>query len=245
MFRLPAPADSAGSPSGDLVGRLRVLVVDGVLSGRDTWAVGDITTALGVGEEDAWVVLRELGRDCFLQRIDDETVRVRAASEVPADEVVQIRTLLEPLAARVAASRARAVDRIALQELAGAVASAFDEHDAGAYRRADDAFWSALFSLHPNAELGRLLGDLRLRTATDGLGVMVETGQRCRAQMVHDAVVAAVADGDVAEVERLSAQAMSTLRFVGAPRMDRPYLPGIIRPPLQDEVDAEFLEPDA
>lgn len=228
-------------PAAHLVGRLRMIVVDGVIAPGESVAITHIADLLRIDEEQTWSVLLELGRDGFLEKAGEDAVRVLAQGEAPGDEIVQIRRMLEPPATRVAAENARAVDLITLRHLAQKVDDAVAARDYLDFRRADDAFAATLLALHPNAELARLCTELRLRTAYDGLRAPVEHGVLSAMMRPHARIVDMTEAGDFDGVEKLSLMIVNRLHFVGAPRMDAPHLVG---PPLpiEPDVDVEFLD---
>ncbi|MDO5535560.1 MAG: GntR family transcriptional regulator [Propionibacteriaceae bacterium] len=236
----------AGQAPAHLVGRLRMLVVDGVLAPDVPISFAEVADLLAVDSATAVAVLWELGRDGFLRRIGEDAVRVVPTDHEDADQIVQIRRMLEPPATRVAAAHARTADLITLRHLASRVAEAVDQQDYYAFRRADDAFAATLLSLHPNAELARMCTELRLRTAYDGLRAPVEYGVLGEVLQRHTEMVDLIESRDLAGVEALSLAIVNSLHFVGAPRMDAPHL--VAEPVGLDlEMDGEFLEaePDA
>ncbi|MFP5415924.1 MAG: GntR family transcriptional regulator [Actinomycetes bacterium] len=238
---LPEPA----SQPPLMVGRLRMLVADGSLPARDSVPIGTVATMLDVAPQAALGVLMELGRWGFLERVDDETVRVRAVAEDEIqDDILEIRRMLEPAAMRRAAEHARPVDLITLRALVDPVDAAVEARDPHGFRHAEDALAATLLSLHPNVELARLCVELRLRTAYDGLRAAVEEGVLGTPFRQHGRLVDLVESGDFDGVERLARDTVAALHYVGAPRMDSPYLAGAPIA-LDTEVDVEFLDADA
>ena len=235
------PHERAPRPPTHLVARLRMLVVDGVLPSDQPETITRVAAMLRVDESMAWSTLMELGRDGFLERVGEDSVRVRTLAEMPDDEILEIRRLVEPSAVRAAAEHARVADLIALRQLADQVESALARQEYGEYRHADNEFFAALISLHPNAELARLCTELRHRTPDEGFRVAVEWGMLSDMLHSHRQAVDLIEDGDFAALEVLSLTGIDRLHFVGAPRMDAPYLVG---PPiaLDPHVDEEFLE---
>lgn len=236
-----APGDPASAPA-HLVGRLRMFVADGVLQPGEPTPIGEVAEMLGgVSASTALGVLMEVGRDGFLERVDDETIRVRPVADGVQDNILQIRQLLEPAALRGAAEHARLVDLITLRSLVEAVDAAIEACDYQAFRHADDALVATLLWLHPNVELARLCVELRLRTAYDGLRVPVEYDVLGSAFRQHGRLVDLVGAGDLDAVEQLARDAVAALHYVGSPRMDTPHLVGA--PVVLDtEADVEFLE---
>ena len=218
-----------------------MLVVDGVIGPARPEPIERVAAMLRVDRELALAVAMELGRDGFLELAGEDGVRVRPLAEWPGDEIVQLRRLLEPHATRSAAAHARTADLIVLRDLAGAVAEALAARDYVDFCRADQAFAEALVSLVPNAELGRLCGELRARTAHDGLRVPVEQGVLSPVLWAHADVVDLIEAGDLAAVEALARANIDRLPYVGAPVMDAPHLAGAPIA-LEPEVDIEFLD---
>lgn len=218
-----------------------MMVVDGSIPTDEPIEIDRIADLLRADASVTLLVLMELGRDGFLERVGEDAIRVRDRAEAPGDGIVQIRRMLEPVALRTAAEHARPVDLITLRHLAEGVEAAVAARDYLAFRRADDAFVATLLSLHPNVELARLCTELRLRTAYDGLRVPVEQGVLSDSLRPDARIVDLIAAGDFAGVESLAETLIDRLRLVGAPRMDSPHLVGAPIP-LDVEVDVEFLE---
>lgn len=218
-----------------------MMVVDGLITHDEPVALRRVADMLRIDDDLALLVLMELGRDGFLERVGDDAVRVRDLTETPEDEVLHVRRMLEPPALRGAAEHARTVDLITLRHLADRVDAAVRERDYIAFRRADDAFAATMLALHPNTELARLCTELRLRTAYDGMRVPVEHGVLSDMLRPHAVMVDLVEARDYLGVEELALAIVDRLHFVGAPRMDAPHLVGapIL---LEPEVDSEFLD---
>lgn len=217
------------------------MVVDGLITDAQPVPIARVAEMLRVDHDLALLALMELGRDGFLQRVNEDAVRVRGLAEAPEDEILHVRRMLEPCTLRGAAEHARTVDLITLRHLADRVETAIQERDYIAFRRADDAFAATMLALHPNTELARLCTELRLRTAYDGMRVPVEHGVLSDMLRPHARMVDLIEAHDYAGVEQLALAIVDRLHFVGAPRMDAPHLVGAPIP-LEPEVDVEFLE---
>lgn len=185
--------------------------------------------------------MRELGRDGFLERLESGAVRIRGEGEFWGSDVVGIRRLVEPAAVQVASIFVRPADLITLRQLEGRCSEALQERDFHAFRRAEDAFFASLLTLHPNVELTRLVADLRARTPLDGLRSGVECGVVAASLLPHQRVLDLIEASEFEAVACLMDFALGALRYVGSPIMDAPHLSG---PPgdLDERPDGEFLD---
>ena len=235
------PDEPFSGPPARLVARLRMLVVDGFLAPDRPEPIDAVAAVLGVDERLAWAVLMELGRDGFLERVGEDRVRVRTLPEMMDAQVLQVRALVEPPAVRGAAEHARAVDLMEVRALAEHVEDAVTKHDHGEFRRCDDEFFAAWLALNPNVELARLCTELRQRTACDGLRAPVEWGVSSDLLGTHRRMVDLLEAGAFDALEDLSRTIVERLRFVGAPRMDAPYLAD---PPVSLVPDGDDGFPD-
>lgn len=235
------PAGTASSAA--LVGRLRMLAVDGELTPGSEVSLADLALRLQVCEAEAGAAVRELGRDGFFERVGADHVRVRHREELPPDDVIALRRLVEPHAYADAARAVRPVDLIALRELAQGVDAALRARDFEAHVAACEALEDALVALQGNGELARLCADLRRRTPLDGLRQPVESGTDSAALREHHRLLALLECGDVDGVRALALARIDRLHLVGAPRMDHPYLAGPATHPEEPlDADAEYLE---
>lgn len=189
MFVNDAFVETLPCPPAERVARLRMLMADEVLVVDTPYPLEDIAAFLETGEEEALDVLRELGRDGFLERLESGAVRIRSEGEFWGSDVVGIRRLVEPAAVQVASIFVRPADLITLRQLEGRCSEALQERDFHAFRRAEDAFFASLLTLHPNVELTRLVADLRARTPLDGLRSGVECGVVAASLLPHQRVL--------------------------------------------------------
>lgn len=78
MFVNDAFVETLPCPPAERVARLRMLMADEVLVVDTPYPLEDIAAFLETGEEEALDVLRELGRDGFLERLESGAVRIRS-----------------------------------------------------------------------------------------------------------------------------------------------------------------------
>ena len=241
MFVNDAFVETLPCPPAERVARVRMLMAEEVLVVDTPYPLEDIAAFLETGEEEALDVLRELGRDGFLERLESGAVRIRSEGEFWGSDVVGIRRLVEPAAVQVASIFVRPADLITLRQLEGRCSEALQERDFHAFRRAEDAFFASLLTLHPNVELTRLVADLRARTPLDGLRSGVECGVVAASLLPHQRVLDLIEASEFEAVACLMDFALGALRYVGSPIMDAPHLSG---PPgdLDERPDGEFLD---
>lgn len=236
-----AYVETVPCPATAQVARLRMLVADAVLPPGDASSITQIAVWLDTDPAAALEVLMELGRDGYLERLDAGHIRVATVEEFPGSDVLGVRILLEPAALRSAGEHVRPADMITLRHQERRITEAVSEQDFPGFRRAEDALVASLLSLHPNAELARLIADLRLRTPYDGLRAAVECGFLADRLQPHRRLLDLIEAGDGAAVADVVADALQALRFVGTPVMDAPHLNGV---PLgrEGQPDGEFLD---
>lgn len=236
-----AYVEAVPRPATELVARLRMLVADAVLPPGVPCAISRVATLLETDEAGALEVLMELGRDGYLERLDDAHIRVPTLEEFGGSDVLGVRVMLEPAAVGGAARHVRPADMITLRQQERRVCESVRERDFAGFRRAEDALFASVLSLHPNAELARLVTDLRLRTPYDGLREGVECGLIAERLQPHLRLLDLVEAGDAAAVATLVTATLTALRFVGAPVMDAPHLHGVPLGP-DGQPDGEFLD---
>lgn len=241
MLVTDAFVETLPCPPAERVAHLHMLIADEVLLSDTAYPIAEIATFLGTGEDEALDTLRELGRDGFLERLESGAVRIRPEGEFRGSDVVGVRRLVEPIAMREASIFVRPADLITLRQLEGKCAEALLERDFAAFRRAEDALFASLLTLHPNAELTRLVADLRARTPLDGLRAGVECGVVAASLLPHQRLLDLIETGEYDAVECLVDFALGALRYVGAPVMDAPHLSGAPMDP-GERPDGEFLD---
>lgn len=228
-------------PSAEKVARLRMLIADGALAPDVPHPIVRVAGLLEIDAQSALEVLMEVGRDGYLERADETTVRVRSEREFRGSDVLEVRGMLEPVAVRCAAEHVRPADLITLRQLERRVEETVADRDFPAFRRAEDALFGSLLSLHPNGELVRLITDLRLRTPYEGVRDALECGVLALTLQPHTRLLDLVETCDPDAVEALMRATLAALRFVGAPVMDAPHLGGVPVGP-DGQPDGEFLD---
>lgn len=214
-------------PPAALIARLRMLIADGVLTPGKPYTIARVARLLQTGVDVALAVLMELGRDGFLERVDDLTIRVCTEEEFGSSDALEVRRILEPAAVRRAAGHVRPADLITLRAQAQRVNQSVAERDFDAFRRCDDALIGSLLSLHPNDELPRLVAELRAKTPYDGLRDALACGVCAASLRAHGRLLDLVEACEGDAVEHLVCKTLAALRFVGAPVMDAPFLHGV------------------
>ncbi|QIK72821.1 GntR family transcriptional regulator [Propioniciclava coleopterorum] len=228
-------------PAAEKVARLRMLIAEGSLATDAPLPIARVAESLDTDADTALEILMELGRDGYLERVDEATVRVCTEQEFRGSDVLEVRGMLEPAAVRCAAVHVRPADLITLRQQEQRVAETVSDRDFTAFRRAEDALVSSLLSLHPNAEIARLVADLRVRTPYDGLRDALECGVLAPTLQPHTRLLDLVEARDADAVEALIRRTLVALRFAGAPVMDAPYLHGVPVGP-DGQPDGEFLD---
>ncbi len=131
----------------------------------------------------------------FDQQVIEWRVHGPQAHEQMRD-LLEVRTAVEPFAARLAAGRINSRKKEALESACAALVAAFEAHDLGAFTRADIELHSALLAASDNAMIAQLAGVVaEALRAREELLLSPDT-LAARAVHLHVELVRAVVAGD-------------------------------------------------
>lgn len=210
----PIEAEQAASPS--LVATLRKLIMDGRYAAGSRIAEIPVAEALGVSRTPVRLAFRTLEQEGLLEKTGKRGYTVRAFSEADVLCALEVRGVLEGLAARRLAERG--VDAGTMAALQAALAEGEAVLARGWLAEADIAAWSALNERFHRAIVGatgsRVIGDAIARNdhlpfaSADSLvidrhALGAEYRKLQLAQMQHQLIVEALTQGESARVEAL------------------------------------------
>jgi DNA-binding GntR family transcriptional regulator len=178
---------------------LRAAVVAGQMAPGEVYSAPGLAERFGVSATPVREALLDLVRDGLMEPVRNKGFRVTELDAATLDATGEVRLLLEPEAARRAASqpgpvRAQAVAR--LRPLAAAIVEAADAGDVVAHVRADRAFHLGLLELAGNAVLTESVMRLRDRSRLYGLPGLARAGRLVETAREHDALLDLLAAGD-------------------------------------------------
>ncbi|MFZ1992761.1 MAG: GntR family transcriptional regulator [Solirubrobacteraceae bacterium] len=181
--------------------RLREAIVTGRLQPNERLIESDLARSLGVSRTLVRAALVRLEHEGLVEHERHRGARVRLVSESEAVEILETRTVLEGLAARLAAQRATAED---VEDLKGILA------DMHSLREADDLLGVSdlnaqlhrrLLEISGHRTAARLIGTLNSQMVRFQYRTILLPGRSERSFAEHAEIIAALAtrDGERAE----------------------------------------------
>jgi phosphonate utilization transcriptional regulator len=172
------------------------LILAGQLTAGSKLNEIEVAQRLGVSRGPVREAFRALEESGLVRLEKNRGVFVREVTPAEADEIFELRALLDEFAGRRAAERATPADIAALTSAVDGMAAAADAGDADLYFDLNLAFHDRIVALAGNAKLAslyrRLVNELALvrRAAFDRAGTLP------RSILEHRAIVATIASGD-------------------------------------------------
>ncbi len=178
---------------------VRAALVAGQMAPGEVYSAPQLAERFGVSVTPVREALLELVRDGLLVAVRNRGFRVADAEPRELDATSEVRLLLEPAAAELAALAPRArrdAALPALREAARAVAAAAAARDVVAHVRADRAFHALLLELAGNPVLTETVLRLRDRSRLYGSTGALPPGTLEQAAAEHDELLDLIAAGD-------------------------------------------------
>jgi DNA-binding GntR family transcriptional regulator len=138
-------------------------ILSNVLSPGERLLVDDIAQHFGISKIPVREALRSLEAAGWLDSRPRRGTYVRPLSQVELEEVFEMRQILEPFAARMAAQRRTDEHLSVLQELLAAGERSLEDHDLRENLRVNSRFHTVIAEAVGNALLANTLKDLQLR----------------------------------------------------------------------------------
>jgi DNA-binding GntR family transcriptional regulator len=155
---------------------LRAAVVTGEMKPGQIYSAPTLAEGFGVSATPVREAMLDLAKQGLVEVVPNKGFQVSSITDAELDQITEIRLLLEPPAAVLAAERATPQDVAELRRLAEEVIRAAAEGDLIAHVEADRAFHGRLAELSGNDRLATIIYDLRDRTRLYGLAKLAERG---------------------------------------------------------------------
>jgi DNA-binding GntR family transcriptional regulator len=203
--------------------RLRQDIMNGVYRPGDPLKQTELAARLQVSVTPVREAMRDLATEGLVVIDPQRVARVRSLHESEAREVNDIRFLLEPLAARLAAAHATPDEVARIRELADESVAAETDVE---WLESNLRFHMEIIASAGAPLLANILGNLRqissvyLASAVRSQGVVRE-----KSKHEHTALAAAIAAGDGAEAERIMQSHLfptAAMASIVAEQRDRP-----------------------
>lgn len=197
---------------------LRASIVSGEMRSGVVYSAPAIAGRFGVSATPVREAMIDLAREGLVEVVRNKGFRVADLSDHELDEITDVRSLIEVPAAVRLARAGRTAEVRALRPLAEAIVTAAERRDVVAYIDADHRFHLALLGLGGNAQLVRLVGELRHKSRLYGVPRLAERGELEPSAREHEDLVEAVANGDAQGTEALMRHHLRHVRGIWADR---------------------------
>ena len=192
--------------------RLKDAIRDGELQPGEPLSEGRISEAFQISRTPVREALQQLAQEGLVQIQPNRTVTVAALSLTEVLNVLHLRSILEPEIARLVAESVSASALDVLQQSVAAMQDAAARGDRAAWSRADSVLHETLSEVCPNDLLGRLALQMRNR-----MQLLATDSQTTPARLIactaeHQAIVAAIANGDGEQAQAATRDHMRVLR---------------------------------
>lgn len=177
---------------------LRSAIISGEMQPEQVYSAPALGATFGVSATPIREAMLDLEREGLVVPVRNRGFRVTEVSRHDLEEVTELRMMLEPPAVAKATPVVPDDAFPGLRAQAEAIVEAAARGDLVDYLSADGDFHAALLSYAGNAELVRLVADLRSRTRLFGLAALAEQGRLTASAQEHHTILDAVQKRDAA-----------------------------------------------
>lgn len=211
-----------GSEAGESYEHLYQAILRGEFQPNERLIEMELARRYNVGRSAIRTALARLEQDGLVEREPNRGARVRAISEEEAVETLEVRAVLEGLAARYAARNVTDADIAELRAIIGEMEARLAEGDLLGISEANTCFDNRLLRIANNKTVARLIERLHAQHIRSQFRLILVPGRPPRSVAEHRAIVEAIAsrDPDAAEAATRDhlAQMVQTLRTLARTR---------------------------
>jgi DNA-binding GntR family transcriptional regulator len=180
---------------------LRAAIAAGRLQPNERLVEADVVRATGASRTAVRTALVRLAQEGLVEHERNRGARVRMVGEAEALEILQVRAVLEALAARAAAERASDADVQALRAILAEMRARLDGGDLLGASERNAALHARILALSGHATARRLVGSLNSQLVRFQYRTILVPGRAERSYAEHTAIVDAIAAGDADAAE--------------------------------------------
>ncbi len=181
---------------------LQEAILNGALAPGERLMVDDVAAHFGVSKIPVREALKGLETDGWVMSQPRRGTYVRPLSRDELRETFEMRRLLEPYSARLAATRRTEAQQEELKDLLAQSAQALKDGDVVRVTAVNSQFHSVMASAAGNTMLGESIAKLELQLRR--YFVAVDWKQRRESMAQHKAIYEAIRDKDAAQAEQLT-----------------------------------------
>ncbi len=180
----------------DIVDNLRGAIVSGRLQPNERLVEADLTRTLGVGRSAVRTALARLEQEGLVEHERHRGARVRLVEQREAVEILEARAVLEGLAARYAATRAREADVQDLWRILAEMRRLLDRGDLLGASDENAVLHLRLLEISGHDTASRLISTLKSQLVRFQYRTILLPGRSERSFAEHEAIVQGVASAD-------------------------------------------------
>lgn len=193
---------SAMRDPAPIVDALRAAILEGTYAPGQRLIEAELCDEHGASRFAVRSALRELAADGLVETQRNKGARVRIVPLEEALEIVEVRMVLEGLAAARAATHGSEDDIRELQHLVARMRSAVDNGELVVYSELNASLHRTIQRISANATCTRTLNRLRAQIVRHQFALSLQPGRPAVSLSQHEQIVAAIAARDAAAAER-------------------------------------------
>ncbi len=186
--------------------------MNGVYMPNQRLIEAEVTQALGVSRATLRAALIRLYHEGLVEVEVNRGARVRAFSLEEAAAILEVREVLEGLAAALAAEKATPQDIGALRDVVGEMKEALAVDDVRRYAQLNHQFHQIILDAAGNEVLKRVLGSLQYPLLRYQFGSILVPGRKDASFAEHQEILAALERRDPEALERAARRHVALVR---------------------------------
>ncbi len=218
-FRLTIPAFAAQqSLREQIADSLRAAFISGQMRPGVVYSVPVLAERFGISATPVREAMLDLAKEGLFEPVRNKGFRVTELSDKELDDITHLRSLIEVPTVASLAETADAKSIRALRPLAKAIVDAAAAADVIAFLETDRRFHLELLRLAGNAEIVKVVGDLRARTRLYGLERLAQQERLAASAAEHLELLDALVAHETSRVEKIMRRHLAHVRGIWADR---------------------------
>jgi DNA-binding GntR family transcriptional regulator len=218
-FRVTIPAFAAQqSLREQIADSLRAALISGQMRPGVVYSVPVLADRFGISATPVREAMLDLAKEGLFEPVRNKGFRVTELSDKELDDITHLRSLIEVPTVTSLAETAQPKAIRALRPLAKAIVDAAAAADLIAFLETDRRFHLELLGLAGNAEIVKVVGDLRARTRLYGLERLAQRERLAASAAEHLELLEALLAHDAPRVGKIMRRHLAHVRGIWADR---------------------------